>query len=190
MNEKEILQGLDESFVKQANIEVDKRWGKQFGASISNDYQKSITKIHSKIYHKAIVGAKIIGLLAVFGSVLFFVFYDNTNFLNQINNISNAYLNAFVELIYFATLLIFVVMMPLKIIELAFGLHGLHLAKGEELKEIDEYSDWDLMSDENITNANLWDGVNIDGTPMYNGVDMNGNPYGVTNNDYGSAIKY
>lgn len=167
MNKEEVLQGLDKSFIKQTNIEVDKRWGKQFGASISNDYQKSVKKNHSKAYRKAVVGAKVIGLLAIFGSVLFFVFYDNTNFLNQINNISNAYLNAFVELIYFATLLIFVVMVPLKIIELAFGLHGLHLAKGEELKEIDDKPE-----------------LNVDGTAMIGFFDMNGNSYGSTDDDY------
>ncbi len=79
MTKEEILQGLDKSFVKQANIEVDKRWGKQFGASISNDYQKSVKKNHSKAYSKAVVGAKIIGLLAAMGGGMALILQQGNN---------------------------------------------------------------------------------------------------------------
>ncbi len=171
MIEREILQGLDKSFVKQANIEVDKRWGKQFGASISNDYQKSITKIHSKIYHKAIVGVKIIGLLAAMGGTMALILQQGNNpFVKQIPGLG------------FLLLVLFIALIPATLVAIGrvANLDKVYWSKEDLENSRNEYSDWDLMSDENITNANLWDGVNIDGTPMYDGVDMNGNPYGVT----------
>jgi len=128
---------------------------------------------------KMLVAVKVVGLSAILVGTLTLIVNQNTNIFNQINTIPNVYLGALVELIYILALLTFVIMVPLKIIELILGLPGLHLAKERELTKEDY--DSSIYDDHDDFLEDLFKGpvVNMDGTPMIGEMtDMNGKMYG------------
>ncbi len=127
---------------------------------------------------KVTIAAKVVGLSAMMVGAGTLLVNQNTNILNQINTIPNVYLGALVELIYILALLTFVIMAPLKIIELALGLPGLHLAKEGELTKEDYDSNIDDHHDDFLKDLFKEPDFNIDGTPMIGIVDVKGKAYG------------
>ena len=126
---------------------------------------------------KFVVTLKVIGLLGLFAGTVFVLLNQYSNISNQINNIPNAYLGALVLLIYIAAFLVFIVMVPLKIIELAFNLPGLHIAKDGEL---DNKDGKDYPETNPASGLRMFDG---------SAFDTGGNLYGF-GEEYGSGEKY